>query len=66
MNAAFESPPADPRKAQGTGSPPQSLALEFCGMQFASPIVLLSGCVGFGEEYTRVADFPTVMSAPSA
>ena len=57
MNAAFESPPADPRKAQGTGSPPQSLALEFCGMQFASPIVLLSGCVGFGEEYTRVAGF---------
>jgi dihydroorotate dehydrogenase (NAD+) catalytic subunit len=26
-------------------------------MQFASPIVLLSGCVGFGEEYTRVAGF---------
>src|SRR5688572_33217749 len=34
-----------------------SLALDFCGMQFASPIVLLSGCVGFGEEYTRVAGF---------
>jgi dihydroorotate dehydrogenase (NAD+) catalytic subunit len=33
------------------------LALEFCGMQFDSPIVLLSGCVGFGEEYTRVAGF---------
>lgn len=33
------------------------LALEFCGMQFASPIVLLSGCVGFGEEYTRVEGF---------
>jgi len=26
-------------------------------MHFASPIVLLSGCVGFGEEYTRVAGF---------
>jgi len=26
-------------------------------MKFASPIVLLSGCVGFGEEYTRVAGF---------
>lgn len=26
-------------------------------MDFASPIVLLSGCVGFGEEYTRVAGF---------
>jgi len=26
-------------------------------MELASPIVLLSGCVGFGEEYTRVAGF---------
>ena len=26
-------------------------------MQFTSPIVLLSGCVGFGEEYTRVEGF---------
>ena len=34
-----------------------SLALEFCGLKFASPIVLLSGCVGFGEEYTRVEGF---------
>ena len=33
------------------------LATEFCGMQFDSPIVLLSGCVGFGEEYTRVQGF---------
>lgn len=33
------------------------LALEFCGMRFDSPIVLLSGCVGFGEEYTRVEGF---------
>ena len=39
-------PAADPR-----------LALEFCGMQFATPLVLLSGCVGFGEEYTRVHGF---------
>jgi dihydroorotate dehydrogenase (NAD+) catalytic subunit len=36
---------------------PTSLALDFCGLKFASPIVLLSGCVGFGEEYTRVAGF---------
>lgn len=35
----------------------QSLALKFCGMDFASPLVLLSGCVGFGEEYTRVNGF---------
>jgi dihydroorotate dehydrogenase (NAD+) catalytic subunit len=33
------------------------LQTEFCGMQMASPIVLLSGCVGFGEEYTRVEGF---------
>lgn len=36
---------------------PASLALDFLGMPMASPIVLLSGCVGFGEEYTRVAGF---------
>ena len=33
------------------------LATEFCGMAFQSPLVLLSGCVGFGEEYTRVKGF---------
>jgi dihydroorotate dehydrogenase (NAD+) catalytic subunit len=33
------------------------LAIEFCGLPFATPLVLLSGCVGFGEEYTRVAGF---------
>jgi dihydroorotate dehydrogenase (NAD+) catalytic subunit len=36
---------------------PGCLGLSFCGMRFDSPIVLLSGCVGFGEEYTRVAGF---------
>ena len=36
---------------------PDSLALNFCGLKFASPIVLLSGCVGFGEEYTRIVGF---------
>ena len=34
-----------------------SLHLEFCGLDFASPVVLLSGCVGFGEEYTRIEGF---------
>ncbi len=34
-----------------------ALALKFCGLNFASPIVLLSGCVGFGEEYTRIEGF---------
>ena len=33
------------------------LASRFCGLELASPIVLLSGCVGFGEEYTRVEGF---------
>ncbi|MGI9233092.1 MAG: dihydroorotate dehydrogenase [Woeseiaceae bacterium] len=33
------------------------LHTELCGVTMASPIVLLSGCVGFGEEYTRVAGF---------
>lgn len=33
------------------------LATEFCGMAFQSPITLLSGCVGFGEEYTRIKGF---------
>jgi dihydroorotate dehydrogenase (NAD+) catalytic subunit len=35
----------------------QKLALDFCGLSLTSPLVLLSGCVGFGEEYTRVAGF---------
>lgn len=33
------------------------LRIDFCGMPFSTPLVLLSGCVGFGEEYTRVAGF---------
>ena len=33
------------------------LATDFCGLRFDSPIVLLSGCVGFGEEYTRIKGF---------
>ncbi len=38
-------------------APAASLAMDFCGLSFASPIVLLSGCVGFGEEYPRVEGF---------
>ena len=34
-----------------------SLAVDLCGLTLASPVVLLSGCVGFGEEYTRVEGF---------
>jgi dihydroorotate dehydrogenase (NAD+) catalytic subunit len=37
--------------------PDPRLHSRFCGLSFSSPIVLLSGCVGFGEEYTRVAGF---------
>ncbi|MEJ2140559.1 MAG: dihydroorotate dehydrogenase, partial [Gammaproteobacteria bacterium] len=33
------------------------LAIGFCGLRFNTPLVLLSGCVGFGGEYTRVAGF---------
>ena len=33
------------------------LATEFCGLSFTTPLVLLSGCVGFGEEYTRIQGF---------
>ncbi len=33
------------------------LAIDFCGLTLSSPVVLLSGCVGFGEEYTRIAGF---------
>jgi dihydroorotate dehydrogenase (NAD+) catalytic subunit len=38
-------------------SPSAALALDFLGLKFNSPVVLLSGCVGFGEEYTRVEGF---------
>jgi len=38
-------------------NPDPRLSLDFCGMSFASPLVLLSGCVGFGEEYTRIQGF---------
>jgi len=34
-----------------------ALNLSFCGMKFQTPLVLLSGCVGFGEEYTRLQGF---------
>ena len=40
-----------------THGPHSALRLKFCGLDFDSPIVLLSGCVGFGEEYTRIEGF---------
>jgi len=30
------------------------LSISFAGLQLQTPLVLLSGCVGFGEEYTRI------------
>src|SRR5882762_4116403 len=53
----------EPGAAAGADSRPAApdaatlLSLKFCGMDFTSPIVLLSGCVGFGEEYTRIEGF---------
>jgi dihydroorotate dehydrogenase (NAD+) catalytic subunit len=46
--------PESPARAAPAITP---LHLKFCGLNFASPIVLLSGCVGFGEEYTRIEGF---------
>ncbi len=44
--------------AMSPSTPPAaSLRSRFCGLELSSPIVLLSGCVGFGEEYTRVVGF---------
>ena len=37
--------------------PDPRLRVDFCGLRFDTPLVLLSGCVGFGEEYTRVRGF---------
>lgn len=41
----------------GAGRTDPGLVLEFCGLRFNTPLVLLSGCVGFGEEYTRINGF---------
>jgi len=40
-----------------SGNGVDALRTRFAGLEMASPVVLLSGCVGFGEEYTRVAGF---------
>ncbi|MGH8595294.1 MAG: dihydroorotate dehydrogenase [Gammaproteobacteria bacterium] len=43
--------------SEQTVVPNPKLQLEFCGLRLSTPLVLLSGCVGFGEEYTRVRGF---------
>ena len=35
----------------------KALHINLCGISMNSPIVLLSGCVGFGEEYTRIEGY---------
>jgi dihydroorotate dehydrogenase (NAD+) catalytic subunit len=56
-------PTVDPHQPPDSGAgarapaPDPRLAVDFCGLRFATPLVLLSGCVGFGEEYTRVEGF---------
>lgn len=34
-----------------------TMTTKFLGLELVSPIVLLSGCVGFGDEYTRLEGF---------
>ena len=34
-----------------------TITTEFLGLEMASPIILLSGCVGFGDEYSRLEGF---------
>jgi len=55
LRMASREPDASVQRA--AAAPATPLALKFCGLEFASPIVLLSGCVGFGEEYTRIEGF---------
>ncbi len=38
------------------------LAVEFCGLRLRNPLVLLSGCVGFGREYDRVQGFSNALA----
>jgi dihydroorotate dehydrogenase (NAD+) catalytic subunit len=40
-----------------SASPAADLSVSFSGLTLQTPLVLLSGCVGFGEEYTRVEGF---------
>lgn len=46
-----------PRPYSRYNSSMNPLAVDFCGLDFNTPLVLLSGCVGFGHEYTRVEGY---------
>jgi dihydroorotate dehydrogenase (NAD+) catalytic subunit len=54
---ALQAPEAESTAADASSAPDDRLAVDFCGLKFGTPVVLLSGCVGFGEEYTRVHGF---------
>jgi dihydroorotate dehydrogenase (NAD+) catalytic subunit len=47
----------DPATSPDNNFATAALASNFAGLKFQSPLVGLSGCVGFGEEYTRVKGF---------
>ncbi|WP_167631342.1 dihydroorotate dehydrogenase [Mariprofundus ferrooxydans] len=40
--------------AYSSDSVTPNLSIQFAGLHLQTPLVLLSGCVGFGEEYTRI------------
>ncbi|MDQ6973104.1 MAG: dihydroorotate dehydrogenase [Mariprofundaceae bacterium] len=44
-------------KSSPKASVQPELCTSFAGLKLQTPLVLLSGCVGFGEEYTRVEGF---------
>ncbi|MDX8387987.1 MAG: dihydroorotate dehydrogenase [Ghiorsea sp.] len=44
-------------KNTSAGQKDIDLSVEFAGLKLQTPLVLLSGCVGFGEEYTRIEGF---------
>ena len=45
------------RRMPNTDASRPDLTVHFAGLELVTPLVLLSGCVGFGEEYTRVEGF---------
>lgn len=58
MSGGDDNPRSDSSRFERLSTMEQRmLNVDFCGLQFNTPLVLLSGCVGFGEEYTRVNGF---------
>lgn len=57
MEHSVENSPEAATIQRVMGDDEKRLCVDFCGLPFATPLVLLSGCVGFGEEYTRVEGF---------